>query len=254
MIGLMISAMSLPTWQVPLPTEAIRPMVQAYQRCINERLGGPILITGERVQDERKLERALERCRSVRERASAEADRLLTADPNFTHRTKRAQALSDAFAAVDRHHREQVGAIHRQFGNGLRRTRLPLRGLPPSNSFRSLDRPRPTGMTSIDVPFQIMAPWQTYSSCIGRQFTADPQHSSADQQVVRQTHAAAVSACKAVREQQLSRAFQLLASDYRPFANPAAAREAAVEAFDRIETDFAIEPSLAPSAPQRIRE
>lgn len=231
----------------PAPPAGLEDLLDDYDLCIEHHRGGPLRITGDQRADRRRMERAISGCREQRGRGVAEADRLLAADPAFADASARAGHAEEAFAEVDERQRERLTTIYRQFGNSMHRSTQPLRGEASTDSFRSIDRPRPSGTTSIDVPFQIMPAYMDYGACISDRFAAVPGHDGQSEAIVRQAHATAVAQCRPVREQQLARAYAALNQDYRPFGNPRAARQAATEAFDRLETDFEVETAPAPS-------
>ena len=241
-------ASAVPAQDKPPAPVTVEDLLYDYDGCIQTRLG-VLSITGDQVADQRRVERAMRGCREQRVRAIAEAERLLGADPQFADPSARARHVEEAFAEADARQLERVPTIYRQTGNAMHRSTRPLRGETSTDSLRNLDRPTPSGTTSIDVPFQIMPAFMDYTACIDAHFAAIPGHDSHEQVTVRRAYAEAVTQCRPVRAQQLARAHAALNEDYRPFANARAARQAADEAFVRAERDFEIEP--APATPTK---
>lgn len=239
-----------PAQDKPPAPVTVDDLLYDYDGCVQTRLG-MLRITGDQHADQRRVEAAIRNCREQRGHAVAEADRLLTGDPSFADPAARARHVEEVFAEADARQLERVPTIYRQTGNAMHRSTQPLRGEASTDSFRNIDRPTPSGTTSIDVPFQIMPAYMDYLACIDARFRATAGHDSQAETTVRQAHAAAVTACRPEREQQLTRAYAALDRDYRPFGNPRAARQAAVEAFDRAETDFEVELSPAPPVQER---
>lgn len=227
----------------PKPSAGLQDFADDYENCIDSRNGGTLRITGDPAADRRRMDMAIRHCRQERARAAAEAERILAADPDYADAGARTAAIEQAFAEVDDRQRSRLTTIYRQYGNAMRRSGAPpLRGEASTGALRTIDRPRPSGTTSIDVPFQIMPAYMDYTACIDTHFAATPGHDSNTEATVRQAYAEAVTQCRPVRAQQLARAYAALDADYRPFANLRAARQAADEAFARAESDFEIEP------------
>jgi hypothetical protein len=105
----------------------------------------------------------------------------------------------------------------------------------------------PTDMPSIDVPYQIMPAFRTYTACVGDHFTADGRAGSDDPDEARQANIDAIAACREVRAEQLARALELQ-TDFRLYRNREEGRAAVRRAFDRFDDDYQVETVTASDA------
>jgi hypothetical protein len=103
-------------------------------------------------------------------------------------------------------------------------------------------------MSPIDIPYQIMPAFSAYTDCVSTHLRADPRFKSDDGALFRQANGDAVAACRDVRQQQLTRALQLM-TDYRLYGNRKQAQAAVRRAFDRFDSDYTFEPIAAPATP-----
>ncbi|HKR23965.1 MAG TPA: hypothetical protein VJS15_01800 [Allosphingosinicella sp.] len=103
----------------------------------------------------------------------------------------------------------------------------------------------PVDLPPIDVPYQIMPAFQTYTACVGNHFTADTRADSDDPAEIRQANIDAIAACREVRAEQLARSLDLQ-TDFRLYRSREEGRAAVRRAFDRFDRDYEIatDPSL----------
>lgn len=172
-------------------------------------------------------------CAPHRARASAHADRLLRNRGRGTTGERRAY-IESVLAALDR-------SVPR--GGG---------GAPPDRLVEAADLGKPEDpLRAIDIPYQIMPAYLSYTRCVGERLRASQGFASAEPNSLRAAHDEAVAGCRDERATQLGRALDLL-TDYRAYGGDRErARAAARTAFDRFDRDYLIE-SQTGSSPQPL--